>query len=308
MLLPALTPQKISMALDKAMSVLVTGVSGFVGQYLISTLDNLGVKSLGLSRSESIAPESASTSLIHLAGRAHIMNDTASDPLAAFRAANCEHALTVAKQAVAAGVKRLVYVSSVKVNGEHTELAPFTELSTPAPCDPYGVSKYEAELALQALASETGLEVVIVRPPLIYGAGVKANFARLAQLTATGLPLPFGAVHNRRSLLYVKNLVDFLILCTHHPKAANQTFLLSDEEDVSTTQLLAALAKAQGAPSRLLPVPARWLHGAMRLVGKADMAQRLLGNLQVDSRKARELLGWTPPFGFEAGTLDMFKK
>jgi nucleoside-diphosphate-sugar epimerase len=234
------------------------------------------------------------------------MNDTADDPVAEFRAANCDYAVKIAKQAFAAGIKRFVYISSVKVNGEQTELEPFAELSIPSPCDPYGISKHEAEIALQTLALETGLEVVIVRPPLIYGAGVKANFARLAQLAATGLPLPLGAIHNRRSLLYVKNLVDFLILCTHHPKAANQTFLLSDGEDVSTTQLLQQLAKAQGAPSRLLPVPSSWLQGAMRLVGKADMAQRLLGNLQVDSRKARELLGWTPPFGFEAGVADMF--
>jgi nucleoside-diphosphate-sugar epimerase len=286
--------------------ILVTGATGFVGLHLSKTLNYREIDFERHSRTESASINFPLQSIIHLAGRAHIMNDAASDPLAAFRAANCDHALQVAKQAVAAGARRFVYVSSVKVNGEQTELAPFTELSVSAPCDPYGVSKYEAELALQALARETGLEVVIVRPPLIYGAGVKANFARLAQLAATGIPLPMGGIHNRRSLLYVKNLVDFLILCTHHPKAANQTFLLSDGEDVSTTQLLQQLAKAQGAPSRLLPVPAKLLGGAMRLSGKADMAQRLLGNLQVDSTKARDLLGWTPPFGFEAGVANMF--
>jgi nucleoside-diphosphate-sugar epimerase len=285
---------------------LITGSTGFVGRHLSVALDKHAIVFQKHARAKNSTIPDGLTSVIHLAGRAHIMNDTASDPLAAFRAANCDYALKVAKQAVTAGVKRFVYISSVKVNGEHTELAPFTELSTPAPCDPYGVSKYEAELALQALAHETGLEVVIVRPPLIYGAGVKANFARFAKLAATGIPLPLGAIHNRRSLLYVKNLVDFLILCTHHPKAAHQTFLLSDGEDVSTTQLLQQLARAQGAPSRLLPVPSSWLQGAMRLVGKADMAQRLLGNLQVDSTKARELLGWTPPFGLEAGVADMF--
>jgi nucleoside-diphosphate-sugar epimerase len=287
-------------------NLIITGSSGFVGTHLAKTLATRSIYFDNHSRQINTVIEQPCTAVIHLAGRAHIMNDTASDPLAEFRAANCDYAIKVAKQAVAAGVKRFVYVSSVKVNGEQTELVPFTELSVSAPCDPYGVSKYEAELALQALAHETGLEVVIVRPPLIYGAGVKANFARLAQLAATGIPLPMGSIHNRRSLLYVKNLVDFLILCTHHPKAANQTFLLSDGEDVSTTQLLETLAKAQGAPSRLLPVPSSWLQGAMRLVGKADMAQRLLCNLQVDSRKARELLGWTPPFGFEAGVADMF--
>jgi nucleoside-diphosphate-sugar epimerase len=292
-------------------NVLITGATGFIGMFLKQCLNNKGINFICLDRHAQkltliSQPQNTQYTVLHLAGRAHIMNDTASDPLAEFRTANCDYAIKVAKQAVAAGVKRFVYVSSVKVNGEQTELAPFTELSAPVPCDPYGVSKYEAELALQALARETGLEVVIVRPPLIYGAGVKANFARLAQLAATGIPLPMGSIHNRRSLLYVKNLVDFLILCTHHPKAANQTFLLSDGEDVSTTQLLETLAKAQGAPSRLLPMPSSWLQGAMRLVGKSDMAQRFLGNLQVDSTKARELLGWTPPFGFEAGVADMF--
>ena len=289
---------------------IITGSTGFVGSALRSYITNNNKKFVTINPNNDAFNMQLHScpAFIHLAGRAHIMNDTASDPLAAFRAANCDYAIKVAKQAVAAGARRFVYVSSVKVNGEHTALAPFSELSAPAPCDPYGVSKYEAELALQALSAETGLEVVIVRPPLIYGAGVKANFARLAQLAAKGLPLPLGAIHNRRSLLYVKNLVDFLILCTHHPKAANQTFLLSDGEDVSTTQLLQQLARAQGAPSRLLPVASSWLRGAMRLVGKTDMAQRLLGNLQVDSSKARELLGWTPPFGFEAGIRDMFKK
>ena len=298
------------MLLDRSTSVLVTGSSGFVGKHLIPALDSLGFKTLSLSRVENVLPESDFLAVIHLAGRAHIMNDTASDPLVAFRAANCDYALKVAKQAVAAGIKRFVFVSSIGVNGGESFNSPYTESHTPAPHTPYAQSKYEAELALTELAAQTGLELVIVRPPLIYGANAPGNFGSLLKWTAKGLPLPLGSIHNRRSLLYVKNLVDFLILCTHHPKAANQTFLLSDGEDVSTTQLLQQLSKAQGAPSRLLPVPSSWLRGAMRLVGKAknsnSLAQRLLGNLQVDSTKARELLGWTPPFGFEAGVADMF--
>jgi nucleoside-diphosphate-sugar epimerase len=287
--------------------ILITGASGFVGAELIKALNNQKISFLEKTRTESSLPRHLYTSIIHLAGRAHIMNDTAIDPLAAFRAANCDYAVQVAKQAVAAGVKRFVYVSSIKVNGGQTEQLPFTEFSIPAPNDPYAISKYEAEMALMALAEDTGLEVVIVRPPLIYGAGVKANFARLMQLAAKGSPKPLGAIHNQRSLLYVGNLIDFLILCTHHPKAANQTFLLSDGEDVSTTRLIRTLAKAQGAPSRLLPVPASWLNAALRLLGKGDMAQRLLGNLQIDSSKARDSLGWKPPFTFEQGIQESVK-
>lgn len=288
--------------------ILITGASGFVAAHLIKSLDSRKISFLKKTRTEKLPHKQPYTAVIHLAGRAHIMNDTAADPITAFREANVDYALAVARQAIDLGVKRFVYASSVKVNGEETKTRPFNELDVPNPIDPYGISKCEAEIALRALAADTGLEVVIVRPPLIYGAGVRANFARLMQLTAKALPLPLGAIHNQRSLLYVKNLTDFLILCTHHPKAANQTFLLSDADDISTTQLLRTLAKAQGAPSRLLPVPAAWLGTAMGLVGKADMAQRLLGNLQVDSRKARELLVWTPPFSFEAGIWDMFKK
>jgi nucleoside-diphosphate-sugar epimerase len=286
--------------------ILLTGVTGFVGVHLSKTLGYREIDFEKHARTQNASINPLLTSVIHLAGRAHIMNDTASDPLAAFRAANCDYALKVAKQAVAAGIKRFVFVSSIGVNGGESFNFPYTESHIPAPHTPYAQSKYEAEMALTELAAQTGLELVIVRPPLIYGAHAPGNFGRLLQLTAKGLPLPLGSIHNRRSLLYVKNLVDFLILCTHHPKAVNQTFLLSDGEDVSTTQLLQQLARAQGAPSRLLPVPSSWLQGAMRLVGKADMAQRLLGNLQVDSRKARELLGWAPPFGFEAGVADMF--
>ncbi len=285
----------------------ITGRNGFVGKHLANALQKNNTDFLALSREQNLITSTKPTALIHLAGRAHIMHDTASDPLAAFRLVNCDYALQVARQAVAAGIKRFVFVSSIGVNGGETFNTLYTKNSIPTPHAPYAQSKHEAELALTQLAAQTGLELVIVRPPLIYGLNAPGNFGSLLRWTRKGLPLPLGAIHNRRSLLYVKNLVDFLILCTHHPMAANETFLLSDGQDVSTTQLLQTLASAQGAPSRLLPVPSSWLRGAMRMVGKGDMAQRLLGDLQVDSSKARELLGWTPPFRFEAGIKDMFE-
>jgi len=291
------------------MKTLVTGSTGFIGQHLLTELAQRQLPYAALMRAHlretSALSDWAGGCIIHLAGRAHVMEETTSDPLAAFRAANCDYAVQVAKQAALAGVKRLVYVSSIGVNGGQTVDSPYTESHAPTPHTLYAQSKYEAEMALTHLAAQASLELVIVRPPLIYGANAPGNFARLWQWTNSGWPLPLGAIHNRRSLLYVKNLVDFLILCTHHPKAANQTFLLSDGEDVSTTELLQALAKAKGTPSRLLPVPAAWLSAAMRLLGKGDMAQRLLSNLQIDSSKARHVLGWTPPFDFGAAVQDM---
>jgi len=184
----------------------------------------------------------------------------------------------------------------VKVNGETTDgRLPFTADETPAPSDPYGISKREAEEGLRQLAAQTGLEVVIVRPVLVYGPGVKANFRSMMNWLSKGVPLPFGAIHNKRSLVALDNLVDLLVTCIDHPAAANQTFLASDGHDLSTTELLQRLGKALGKPARLLPVPAAWLKGAATLAGKGGLAQRLCGSLQVDSGKARTLLGWQPP-------------
>lgn len=230
------------------------------------------------------------------------MNENSSDPLAAFRAVNVEGTLNLARQAAGAGVGRFVYLSSVKVNGEKTDAGhPFTADDAVAPDDAYGQSKHEAEEALRALALETGIEVVIIRPPLVYGPGVKANFARLMHAVHRGLPLPLGAIDNRRSLVALENLVDLIVKCIEHPDAANQTFLVSDGEDLSTTQLLKKIGQALGKPSRLIPVPLVLLKLAGDLVGRGAAIQRLCGSLQVDIEKTRRCLDWTPPLSVDEG-------
>jgi nucleoside-diphosphate-sugar epimerase len=223
------------------------------------------------------------------------MKDTTHDPLAVYRETNTHATLNLSKQAVQAGVKRFVFISSIKVNGEWTEQGkPFSPDDTHIPNEPYGISKYEAEQGLKQIAQETGLEVVIIRPPLICGKGVKGNFASMVRWIQKGVPLPLGAVHNQRSLVALDNLVSFMQVCCVHPKAANETFLIADGEDVSTTELLHRVAKAYGVPARLLPVPVSVMTFAAKLFGKGAVANRLFGNLQVDSWKARELLGWKP--------------
>lgn len=240
--------------------------------------------------------------VIHLAARVHVMHDTEADPLTAFRAVNVDGTLNLARQAVAAGVRRFVFISSVKVNGESTEPGrAFAEADVANPQDAYGVSKHEAEQGLRQIAADTGMEVVIIRPPLVYGPGVKANFAALMRAVQRGWPLPLGAVHNQRSLVALDNLVDFIVTCITHPQAANQTFLVSDGQDLSTTELVRGMARAAGVPARLLPVPVWALQAGARLLGKGDAVQRLCGNLQVDISKARELLGWLPPVSVEEG-------
>jgi nucleoside-diphosphate-sugar epimerase len=230
------------------------------------------------------------------------MKDLSLDPLAEFLKVNLYGTENLAQQAARAGVKRLVYVSSVKVNGEQTaEGRAFTELDEPDLHDPYGVSKCEAEQALHRVEAETGLEIVIVRPPLVYGAGVKGNFAQMLKALAKGIPLPLGAVHNLRSLVYVRNLVDALIVCATHSAAAGQTYLVSDGEDISTPDLLRQLGAAMGHPAQLLPCPSALLKLAGRLVGRADQIERLLGSLQVDSSKIRRELGWQPPYTLQQG-------
>jgi len=233
--------------------------------------------------------------VVHAAARVHVMDDHASDPLAEFRKVNVEGTLNLARQAAKAGIKRFVFISSIKVNGEGTQSGQsYTPSDTITTQDPYGLSKWEAEQGLFELANETGMEVVVIRPPLIYGAGVKANFLKMIQWVDKGVPLPLGAIHNQRSLVGLENLVDFIGLCGTHPRAANEVFLISDGEDVSTTELLQRVAKALGKKARLIPVPVGFMTFIAKLVGKEDVANRLFGSLQVDSFKARNLLGWKP--------------
>lgn len=304
------------------MRVLLTGASGFVGQGLLermSTLPNLELVA-ALRRPVSGFPESVISlqlpglepdtdwqeglkgigAVIHSAARVHVMHDTFSDPLAEFRKVNVEGTLNLARQAAEAGVRRFIFISSIKVNGEGTSVnAPYLADAQAAPADPYGISKMEAEQGLRALATETGMEVVIIRPVLVYGPGVKANFLSMMCWLHKGVPLPFGAIHNRRSLVALDNLVDLIVTCIDHPAAANQTFLVSDGEDLSTTELLSKMAVALGKPARLLPVPSRLLEAGAAMLGKQALAQRLCGSLQVDISKTRKLLGWSPSVGVD---------
>lgn len=301
------------------MKLLVTGANGFVGRALCAELIARGHVVRAAMRHVDAQIENAVEVgsideqtdwfaalrdvdiVIHLAARVHVMHDTSADPLEEFRKVNLHGTENLARQAAQAGVKRLVYVSSIKVNGEQTASAPFSETDSANPQDPYGVSKWEAEQALRRVADETGMEVVIVRPPLVYGAGVKGNFAQMLKILVKGIPLPLASIKNRRSLIYVGNLVDALTLCAMHPAAANQTYLVSDGEDISTSDLLRQLGAAMGHPARLFPCPPILLKMAGRLTGKSDQVERLLGSLQVDSSKIRRELGWIPPFSLQAG-------
>ncbi|OOQ43702.1 NAD-dependent dehydratase [Pseudomonas fluorescens] len=234
--------------------------------------------------------------IIHSAARVHVMNDTEANPLAAFRQVNVDGTLNLARHAAAAGVRRFIFISSIKVNGEGTlSNTTYSPEDTPAPADPYGISKMEAEQGLRELAAKTGMEVVIIRPVLVYGPGVKANFRNMMQWLDKGVPLPFGAIHNSRSLVALDNLVDLILTCISHPAAANQTFLVSDGEDLSTTQLLRKMAFALGRSARLLPVPSWVLGGGATVLGRKDLSNRLCGSLRVDISKTRALLGWSPP-------------
>lgn len=236
---------------------------------------------------------------IHAAARVHVMHENA-DALLEFRRVNTFGTLDLARKAASAGVKRFIYLSSIKVNGDATELGrKFTPEQRAAPTDPYGLSKMEAEHGLRAIAAETGMEVVIIRPPLVYGPGVKANFLSMMSWLSKGVPLPFGAIHNQRSLVALDNLVDLIVTCIDHPAAANQTFLVSDGEDLSTSELLRRMGKALGKPARLLPVPSRLLEAGATMLRKKALSQRLCGSLQVDISKTRELLSWSPPVNID---------
>ena len=305
--------------------ILVTGATGFVGKAIVQRLlaeDESQWVAVAVRREdpklservlqhvtgdlESSTDCSAAlggiSAVVHCAARVHVMADTVTNPLDEFRRVNVQGTLNLARQAAAAGVRRFVFFSSIKVNGEATQLGcPFTADDAPAPLDAYGVSKMEAEQGLRELAAQTGMEVVIIRPPLVYGSGVKANFAAMMRWLQRGVPLPLGAIHNQRSLVALDNLVDLIVTCLTHPAAANQTFLVSDGGDVSTTELLRRMGQAMGHPARLIPVPASWLKLAATMLGKREMAQRLCGSLQVDIEKTRRLLGWTPPISLDEG-------
>jgi nucleoside-diphosphate-sugar epimerase len=305
------------------MRVALSGASGFVGTRLLNDLLTSGHQVTAILRNKSSAIDSRAQlalvsdfrsshdlsrllqgheAFVHCAARVHVMSDLSSDPLAEFREVNVEGTLNLARQAASAGVRRFIFISSIKVNGESTSAGrPFTPSDLPAPEDPYGISKQEAEHALMQLVSETGMQIVIIRPPLVYGPGVKGNFASLIRLMAKELPLPLGAIHNKRSLVSIDNLVDLIIRCIDHPAAANQVFLAADGEDLSTTELLRGVAEAMGRPARLIPVPAGLLSLGAILLGKRAVAQRLLGSLQVDISKAHEVLGWKPPISVKEG-------
>jgi UDP-glucose 4-epimerase len=300
------------------MQVLVTGANGFVGQALChhwaTNLGEVNVyaavrspqaatvlpKAVNYVQVTSLADLPKNTDLlskvdviVHLAARVHQMQDTAADPMAEFRAVNTKAPCALARAAANHGVKRFIYLSSIKVNGEQTQPgAPFLPDQPVAPQDPYAISKYEAEVALYQTAKETGLEVVIIRPPLVYGTGVKANFLSMMRWLDKGYPLPLGAIHNRRSLVALPNLVDLIATCLTHPSAGNHTFLVSDNKDLSTTELLKRLAHALDKPARLLPVPAGALQLAATALGKQAIARRLFSSLQVDISKTQSQLGW----------------
>ncbi len=240
--------------------------------------------------------------VVHCAARVHVMLDDATDPLQAYRWVNVNGTLNLARQSAQAGVSRFVFVSSIKVNGEATKIGQcFTADDVPSPSDPYGVSKLEAEQGLREIEAQTGMEVVVVRPPLVYGPGVKANFAVMMSWVASGMPLPFGAIKNARSMVALDNLVDFLVLCLRHPDAAGQTFLLSDGEDVSTTELLQRTAHAMGKKALLFTVPVFVLDCGAAMLGKRELMKRLCESLQIDMTKTHRLMDWTPPLKLDQG-------
>ena len=300
------------------MKALITGGSGFIGAALLERLGReAGFELRAAVRRPVLEPAAGVTYVrvdelgpntaweealgdrevvIHTAARVHVMNDAAVDPLAEYRRTNVEGTLGLARQAVAAGVRRFVFLSSIKVNGEGTPLGqPYRADDRPAPADPYGVSKHEAENGLRQLLRGTGTELVVIRPVLVYGPSVKANFLTMMRWVHRGLPLPFANVPNKRSLVALDNLVDLILACCVHPAASDQTFLAADGEDLSTTELLTRIGAALNRPARLFPVPISVMRGAASLVGRRDIAHRLFGSLQVDVSKACDRLGWAPP-------------
>lgn len=313
-------------------NALVTGATGFIGAVLCRRMVHEGWNVRGAVRTLSdrerlppgveavvvdcIAPDTLRAPsltnvdiVIHLAARTHVTREVAGDPLAAYRAMNVAGTERLARAAALAGVRRFVYLSSVKVNGEGKAVS-YTASDPPAPEDAYGTTKWEAEQVLRGIAYETGMELVIIRPPLVYGPGVKANFLELIKTIQRGVPLPFAQVRNRRSFIYNENLVDAILACCLRPEATDKTYLVSDGEEVSTPELIRRIASALGRPARLVPFPGSLLRLAGVFTGKTAAMDRLLGSLVVDSSAIRRELGWTPPFTMAEGlkkTADWFK-
>ena len=299
--------------------VAVTGANGFVGRALCQHLREQGFTVRALTRSAPAAPDTWAVGdlgpqtdwgrslhgvdcVVHCAARVHMVQDTDPDPMSTYRRVNVEGSRSLAVAAAAAGVRRVVFLSSLKVHGEQTAPGrPFTSDMPAAPEDAYGQSKWEAEQALREEADRTGLELVVVRPPLVYGPGVKANFLTLVNAVARGMPLPLGAIDNRRSLLALGNLTDLLQVCLVHPSAAGQTFLASDNHDLSTPELVRAIARAMDRPARLWPVPVAWLRMAGKMLGRSPQIDRLIGSLQVNIGHTTRVLGWSPRLSVEQG-------
>jgi nucleoside-diphosphate-sugar epimerase len=304
------------------MKILVTGASGFVGRALCTEAANRGLAVRAASRCFSSFPEKSDRVsvgnidgdtnwsdalkgcdvVVHLAARAHVMNETSQDPLIEFRKTNVEGTLNLASQAIAMGLRRFVYISSIGVNGAETRATPFGVMDKPVPHSDYALSKYEAELGLRSLAAETGIGVVVIRPPLVYGPNAPGNFGVLVRWLQLGLPLPLGAVtKNRRSFVGLDNLVDLILTCVQHPKAVNKTFLVSDGVDLSTTEFLKRMGKAMNRPVHLLPVPAGFLFFIANLFGKRSAGQSLMDSLQVDISQTHAVLDWRPPVSVDEG-------
>ena len=304
-------------------NLLITGANGFVGRALISKLAletnhfvraSVRKKIIQFpSQIEVLENMDASSNtnwtdalrdidvVVHLFARVHVMDDKVADPLLEFRNINVNATIALANAAAKQGIKRFVFLSSVKVNGESTFHKPFSESDLPHPQDAYAISKWEAEEALRKISKDTGMEVVIIRSPLVYGPNVKANFLKMMQYIKRGMPLPLGAIQNKRSLIGVDNLVDFIATIISHPNAANQTFLISDDEDISTTDLLRRIGKYIGRPARLIPLHPKILSFLFNILGRQDFGDRLLGSLEVDITKAKKLLAWSPPKTLDEG-------
>lgn len=295
---------------------LVTGANGFVGRAFCKALAQRGFPFTAVTRSNSdtnsyiaIGDINGLTNwssllagidvVVHLAAHVHVSKTNQSPEI--FHQVNVDGTANLARQAAQAGVKRLVFASSIKVNGEYTEAQPFTENDPPSPVDSYGKSKLEAEQALWNISRETGMEIVVVRPPLVYGPGVKANFLNLVRLIEKGLWIPLGAIKNRRSLIYVENLADAAILCATHPRAAGETFLVSDGPALSTPELMSAIANALGKPCRMFLLPVSIMRFLARLTGKSSQMDKLVQSLEIDNSKIRNLLGWSPLFSMQQG-------